>query len=138
MSTSMLRNEFFEEYVFGMKFSDFLRESLRKMSDDTNLNKVAKKAQVDRSQLARFLEGERGLSVESVEKILDNLKFQIFAPEQKIGATEEEVRGKLAERVMRVMAENGVDRDTRALVYDAICGIEEKSHGNIQKAAGDR
>ena len=70
-------------YVQGMAFYDFLRSSLQRLSGDGSLLAFSKKIGMDRASLDRFLKGERGLTGESIQRIIDTLGYQVFAPDEE-------------------------------------------------------
>lgn len=68
-----------------MQFAEYLRVSLRRLQGSENLLAFSKRAGVDRAVLARFLNGERGLTADSIQKIFENLGYKVFAPDELIG-----------------------------------------------------
>lgn len=78
---SLLGASFFT-YRSAMNFYDFLRESLLRLQGHQNLLAFSKQIGIDRASLARFLTGERGLTGESIQKIIDKLGYQVFAPDE--------------------------------------------------------
>jgi transcriptional regulator with XRE-family HTH domain len=60
--------------------------AIRKAIEDSDQTRyqIAQAAQIAQSQLSRFMSGERGLSVEAVEKLADHLELEIqIRPKRK-------------------------------------------------------
>lgn len=83
MSGVSLIESAFLPYGRKMSFYNFLRESLKRLRGNQNLLAFSKRVGIDRASLSRFLEGERGLTGESIQKIIDTLGYQIFAPDEE-------------------------------------------------------
>lgn len=138
MSASSLREKDDSWYSEDMKFYDFLRESLRRLQGRENLSRFAKRAGVDRASLARFLDGERGLTGESIEKILDNLGFQLLSPGEK--AETKDLKSEIDRinaDVFRVLASRGVSSEIITEVQRAIMNIEAVEQPSRRQAAGE-
>ena len=67
-----------------MLFAEYLRDTLRRLQGTENLLAFSKRVGVDRAMLARFMNGERGLTIDSIQKIFDNLGFKVFAPDELV------------------------------------------------------
>ena len=67
-----------------MHFTEYLRNTLRRLQGEENLLAFSKRVGVDRAMLARFMNGERGMTIDSIQKIFDNLGFKVFAPDELV------------------------------------------------------
>jgi ribosome-binding protein aMBF1 (putative translation factor) len=63
-------------YTFGMDAYDYIRQAIRESR--LSQYRIAKNINVSRSQLCLFMQGKRGLSFESFERLLDCLDLELI------------------------------------------------------------
>jgi hypothetical protein len=137
MSACLLHQREHLFYGAVMNFYDMLRTEIRRMAEESNLNQVAKKAGINRSGLKRFIDGERDLRGESLQKVIDNLGFQIRGP-HFVDKCEDATRIKkeILAAVVTACWDSPIDAETRERIISAVTGKEPEA-GYKQEAAGN-
>lgn len=124
MSTCMLQENHRMFYGAVMNFYDTLREQIRQMAEQSNLNQVAKKACVDRAGLKRFIDGERDLNGETLRKVIDNLGFTVKGPSDRPGPDIDAIKKKIIADVVTACWDAPLDSETRERIISAVTGKE--------------
>ena len=75
---------------------DQLRQAIR--TSDKTRYKLWQETGIDQGQLARFMAGESGLSVENTEKIIEALGLEVIIGPRAFGAGVEKGKGKHGKR----------------------------------------
>lgn len=89
-----------------MSFYEDLATAIHRLELELgNLNKVAAYLGVDRAGLKRFIDGERGLRSQSIEKILDTMGAKILFKGDLIDSEKQETPSLFDQKVAQVLRE---------------------------------
>ena len=72
-------------YSVNMAKNNYLSDQLRQAIDDSGLSRYAigKACEIDKAVMSRFMSGQVGLSLETIDRLVDYLRLELVTKQKK-------------------------------------------------------